>query len=163
MSSSPEEKYRALMRVVRTRFDMIALLQGSVGDCFLVAEACAFHGRKIVEGIAFGCLIAVEHGLGEVPRDVRGKWNADAILLSLKKKNLETVFPSPSIIRPVTAEERRAHPGIGATIEGQPDRRMTLDELSDAYTALHRWNHEINPYVDDDRDGFLNKHEGSLW
>jgi hypothetical protein len=163
MNTSPIDKYRALLRVVRTRFDMIEMLKGSAGDRSLVAEACAFHGRKIVEGIAFGCLIAVEHGLGDAPRDAKGKWNADAILTSLKKKNLGTAFPSPSIIRAATAEERREHGGVGVTIEGQPDRRMTLDELLDAYTHLHRWNHEINPYVDNDRQEFLSKHEGKLW
>lgn len=163
MVTSPVEKYRRLMRVMRGRFDMIDLLKASAGDRFLVAEACAFHGRKIIEAIAFGCLVAIEHGLGEVPRDAKGKWNAEKIFDSLERKNLGTAFPSPSIVRKPTAEELVTHGKLGATVEGQPERRLELSALKKAYVDLHRWNHELNPYVDDGRQEFLDKHEKALW
>jgi hypothetical protein len=162
MKTTPFDKYLAMMSVLRSRFDMIDLLRLSASDRFLVAETSAFHGRKIIEGIAFGCLIAVEHGIGDVPRDARGQWNADSILQSLQKKKLGSAFPSPSIIRKSTADEERTHRSY-TTIDGQLDRRLTLDELRDAYNTLHGWNHEINPYVNEDRQEFLDKNETKLW
>ncbi len=137
MARTPYESYYALMAVIRTRFDMINMLKGSNGDRFLVAESCAFHSRKILEAIAFGCLVSVEHGLGAVPRDAKGKWKADAILKSLAKKGLGTAFPSPSIIRAATQEERQQYAAT-VTIEGQPNRRLTIEELVTVYTQLHR-------------------------
>ncbi len=76
------------MCVVRSRLDFIASARHIDVDPFSIAEVCAFHGRKVIEGIAFGCLIAVEHGLKHVPRDAKGQWSAESILRSLKGKNL---------------------------------------------------------------------------
>ena len=31
------------------------------------------------------------------------------------------------------------------------------------YRRMHRWLHEINPYIDQGRDAFLKKNESTLW
>jgi len=56
----PRDTYLALMLTVRYRFDTIEALQDGSSEPFSRAETAAFHGRKIVEAIAFGCLVAVE-------------------------------------------------------------------------------------------------------
>ena len=65
---TPEQLYVSLMSVVRDRLDAVAGLAASQGGAFARAEAAAFHGRKTVEGIAFGCLVATEHGLKQARR-----------------------------------------------------------------------------------------------
>ena len=65
---TPEQLYVSLMSVVRDRLDAVAGLAAAQGGAFARAEAAAFHGRKIVEGIAFGCLVATEHGLKQARR-----------------------------------------------------------------------------------------------
>lgn len=158
---APEQLYESLMSVVRDRLDAVAVLAASQGAAFARAEAAAFHGRKIVEGIAFGCLVATEQGRKQVPRDAKGQWNAKVILNRLASKNIET-FPSPSILRKANDSERRSG-GVALVVEGQPDRRVTHQELVAIYQRLHRWLHELNPYVSKDRMAFCEQHEASLW
>ena len=158
---TPVENYWSVMKTIRGRFDVIANLKGSAADGFPRGESAAFQGRKIVEGIAFGCLVAVENGLSVVPKDAKGKWNAEDIFKSLKKKGLE-VLPSPSTIRDATDEEARQQ-GVKAVIEGQADRRLSHDDLIEIYQRLHGWAHELNPYTQLDHDSFYAKNEGVLW
>jgi hypothetical protein len=84
----PHHTYLSLMRTIRGRLDLIEQLKEAAGVDFLKAESAAFQGRKIVEAIAFGCLVAVENGLNAVQRDAKGQWNAEDILKNLDKKNL---------------------------------------------------------------------------
>lgn len=156
----PFENYLSIMETVRARLDFIEIIKNSSGDDFARAETAAFHGRKIVEAIAFACLVATEHGLKHVPRDARGQWNAEAIFKSLDKKGLP-VLPSPSIIRPATEAERSAS-NVDITIDGQPDRRLTLGELIAVYQRLHGWLHEVNPYTKD-RATFYSENAPQLW
>ncbi len=93
MTVSAPERYLGLMKTIRARLDMISAIEKANGDSFSRAETAAFHGRKVVEGIAFSCLVATQHGLKHIPRDAKGKWNAEEILRGLLKKNLQ-VFPS---------------------------------------------------------------------
>jgi len=153
--------YLELMRAIRARLDIISQLSASDGDNFALAETAAFHGRKVVEGIAFACLVATDHGLKHVPRDAKGKWNAEEILRSLLKKNIQ-VLPSPSMLRPSTPAEL-ATTATAATIEGLPDRRLTHDALIEIYQRMHRWLHELNPYVSKDREAFCLEHGPTLW
>ena len=161
MNSQPLQQYQALMETIRARLDLIAELRNGHGDDFARAESAAFHGRKVIEAIAFGCLVAVENGLKHVPKDAKGKWNASDIFKSLSKKNLG-VLPSPSEIRHATVEEAQMH-GAKATIEGIPSQRLTSSELISIYERLHRWLHEINPYVADGRDAFVANYRAGLW
>jgi len=76
---TPLENYQALMQAIRNRFDLVDLLKGGDLTSFSINETAAFHGRKILEAIAFSSLVTVEHGLNEVPRDAKGQWNAEKI------------------------------------------------------------------------------------
>ena len=157
----PLENYGSLMQTIRERCDVIGQLKASHAADFARAESAAFHGRKIVEGTAFACLVAIENGLTTIPRDAKGQWNAEDIFKNLKKKGLE-VLPSPSVIRPATPDEEKEH-GVKTTIEGLPERRLTHDELIAIYQRLHGWAHELNPYTWVEHDTFYAKHSPALW
>jgi hypothetical protein len=161
MQNTPEQNYLDLMSSIRDRFDVISKLVKSSGGDFARAETAAFHGRKIVEGIAFGCLVATEKGLRSIPRDAKGQWNAQAILLGLQKKGLQT-FPSPSALRKATSDEQAEH-NASITIEGIPERRISTSDFIAMYQRMHRWLHELNPYVTKDRATFYADHGQSLW
>jgi hypothetical protein len=60
---NPMENYCSLMWTIRARFDVIDTLRQSSADFFSPAESAAFHCRKIVEAIAFACLVAIDNGL----------------------------------------------------------------------------------------------------
>lgn len=162
MANQTAQTYLNLMSVIRSRFDVIEATKASKIDEFLKAETCAFHARKIIEAIAFGCIVALDNSLKHIPRDVKGQWKADAILDALDKKNLGSAFPSPSEIRVATAQEKQEH-NAQQILDGKPDRRITKEELKKVYERMHRWNHEINPYVSSDREVFLKKNQNELW
>ncbi len=149
------------MQTVRGRLDVIAQLKESTANDFARAEAAAFHGRKVVEGTAFACLVAIENGLPTVPKDAKGKWNAEDILKSLKQKGLD-VLPSPSVFREATPAEKQDQ-RVTMVIEGVPERRLTHDELITIYQRLHGWAHELNPYTHDEHETFYAKQSASLW
>jgi hypothetical protein len=159
-SNSPIEQYLSLMSVIRTRFDLIHEIIAINGDDFSKAEICAFHARKIFEGIAFGCLVAIENGMKRIPGDAKGQWNAQKIMRSLRAKQL-AVFPSPSEIRNPTESERMQF-NVKSTIQGQPDRRLTPNELDRLYERMHKWLHEINPYVEKGRQQFVQNYGEAL-
>lgn len=161
MNSVPEQLYVDLMSVIRDRLDTIDSLAAGSGGDFSRAEASAFHGRKVVEGIAFGCLVATENGMKQIPRDAKGQWNAESILKSLSSKNIKT-FPSPSIIRNPTDEERKRD-NVNVVIEGIQERRITNLDFIAMYQRMHRWLHELNPYVAHDRATFYAKNGQQLW
>lgn len=148
------------MATIRYRFETLSALSASSVPRFAKAELAAFHGRKIVEAIAFGCLVATDNGLKHVPRDARGKWNAEEILLGLKSKKISTL-PSPSEIRLANRgaiDESDAR----AVIEGIPQNRLSHDDLIGIYRRFHAWLHELNPYTQPDRDAFHDEKIQSL-
>jgi hypothetical protein len=157
----PRQLYLDLLSTIRDRLDVVGNLAAGNGGDFARAEAAAFHGRKIVEGIAFGCLVATENGLKHIPRDAQGQWNAEVILKSLNKKGL-TTFPSPSIIRQATDEERRCH-NVRIVVEGLAELRITCSEFIAIYQRMHRWLHELNPYSTNGRATFYSHHGQQLW
>jgi len=161
MAKTALEIYDALMTTIRGRLDVIEAVKNSESNDFSRAETAAFHGRKVVEGIAFACLVAIENGIRHVPRDAKGQWNAETILKSLKAKNIPTL-PSPSIIRTASEEEKESD-NVNVVIEGVPERRVSHDELIAIYQGLHRWLHEINPYTEPDRESFYVRHGQLLW
>jgi hypothetical protein len=138
-------QYGELMWGIRKRFEVIRQLDSADGSDFSAAETAAFNLRKIIEAVAFGCLVACENGVKAIPKDAKGQWNADNIFSRLEKHRLD-VLPSPSILRPATADEKREQ-DVNVTIEGVPERRISSEELRSIYVRTHRWLHERNPYV----------------
>lgn len=155
------DTYHSLMLTIRDRFDAIEALQSATFEPLSRAESAAFHGRKIVEAIAFGCLVAIENGFKQVPKDAKGQWNAQNIFKSLKSKGL-TVLPNPSRLRLATVEEQLEN-NVKFTIDGIPERCLSHDDLIAIYQALHVWLHEVNPYVNKDHANFYAQKSEKLW
>lgn len=149
------------MQVVRKRLDFIEELRAIKQDNYWISEIAAVHGRKIIEAIAFGCLISAKNGLKYIPRDVQGHYNAETIFVVLGKKKIE-VLPSLSIIRNATIEEIKMY-NVKNVIEGIPERRITKEELIKKYRRLHGWLHELNPYTKSGQEEFYQKNESLLW
>ena len=154
-------QYEALMRTIRSRLDLIQQLKVTQANGFSKCETAAFHGRKIIEGIAFGCVVALENKTKQIPRDAKGQWNAAKIFKRLQAKSLFP-FPSPSIIRAPTSEEEITH-DVTAVVEGIVERRLSPNELISFYDDFHKWLHELNPYVGLDQSGFLYTDKNNLW
>ncbi len=161
MEPSPQEMYLKLMEVVRHRFDVIKKLSESAVDDYGKSEIAAFHGRKIIEAIAFGCLISAKNGLKHLPQDAQGQYNAQAIIKSLSKKGI-VVYPSPSIIREASSEEREMH-NVKVVVEGIPERRITKEEITKKYQRMHNWLHELNPYTKQGQKEFHQNNSKQLW
>lgn len=154
------QMYHDLMQRIRARFDIIDLLRISEGESFARGESAAFQGRKIIEGIAYACLIAIEHGAQQIPRDAKMHWNAEKIFKSLKSKGFDNL-PSPSAIRPATKEERAD--GHTIVIEGISENRLSHDQITEIYQRLHAWLHEANPYVYGSTGAFDADKTDTLW
>lgn len=73
------------MKVVRNRLDVIKSLANFKVDDYNKTEIAAFHRRKIIEAIAFGCLVGIKNSFSDIPRDAIGQYNAETILRTLKK------------------------------------------------------------------------------
>ena len=160
MPRSSEQLYLELMTVVRERLDTVNLLASAPDANFAHAEAAALHGRKVIEGIAFACLVASQHGQGFVPRTARGQWNAERILDLCSKGIIP--FPSPSIIRYATEEERKLY-NVKCTVAGVPERRIPIREFITMYRRMHPWLHELNPYASPTRGEFYRQNGQQLW
>ncbi|MBN0977909.1 hypothetical protein JTY93_17695 [Pseudomonas hygromyciniae] len=154
------QMYHNLMQRIRARFDVIDLLRISEGEYFTRAESAAFQGRKIVEGIAYACLIAIEHGAQQIPRDAKKQWNAEKIFKNLKSKGFDTL-PSPSEIRSATEQERAD--GLAIVVEGIPVNRLSHDQIAEVYQRLHAWLHEANPYIYGGSEAFGAEKTAILW
>lgn len=160
--SAPHLKYQTLMETIRERLDVVATLRSQAAGTFSAAETAAFQGRKIIEGTAFACLLAIENGLKHVPKDAAGHWNAQTILHSLKKKGIE-VLPNPSVLRKPTAMELAENPSIAWVGEGVREKCLTVAQLVEMYGGFHKWLHEINPYQTTSASKFLSAYGASLW
>jgi len=160
MEKAQEERYQELMEVIRNRFDTIKSIFEIGFDNFNNSEIAAFHGRKIIEAIAFGCLIGTKQGFKTIPKDSVGQYNAEKILKTLSRKGNE-IFPSPSVIRNATKEEEKKY-NVKVTIEGVPERRISKEELIKKYQRMHNWLHELNPYVKEGHKEFNNKNKEQL-
>lgn len=150
---TPLDNYTALMRTLRERFDLMDRFTRNSQITYSGAEIVAYNARKIVEGIAFGCLVAIEHGLKTVPRDAKGQYNAETIFKSLEKKGLN-VLQNPSEMREATDVERNKN-NATVVIEGIPSKQLSYKQLIEIYHYLHGWAHELNPYVESDRNEYL--------
>jgi hypothetical protein len=148
------------MSVVRSRFDSVQSILDQQNVDFSSLEITAFHGRKIIEAIAFGCLIATKNGFKAIPKDAEGQYNAEKILKTLSRKGIET-FPSPSDIRQATPEEIDQFK-FKIIIDGIPENRISKEELIRKYQRMHNWLHELNPYTKEGHEAFHQKHQAQL-
>ena len=155
------DRYLDLMSVARSRFDRLEELQAQGGSALFPMELVAIHVRKIVELIAFGCLVAAENSLTRVPRDAVRQWNAAVILQRLGAREIN-VYPNPAELRDATREEHAAH-GVRATIEGRPERRLTQDQMLSIYESTNKWLHELNPYGKLSPQSLVRDHGTRLW
>jgi len=160
MEKAPQDNYLDLMKIVRKRFDVINALRLSGIDNYDIAEITAFHGRKIVEAIAFGCLVATKNGFKHIPQDAQGQYNAETIFKSLTRKGI-VVLQSPSEIREANEHEQQKY-SVKVSIIGIPERRISNDELVKMYQRMHNWLHELNPYTKDAQEVFYSKHQNQL-
>jgi len=160
VDKTPEDKYLALMKIVRKRFDTIKAIKSTGLDNYDIAEITAFHGRKIIEAIAFGCLIGTKNGINHIPRDAEGQYNAETIFKSLTRKGIN-ILQNPSEIRQATEDEQRQH-NVKVTIDGIQERRISSGELIKMYQRMHNWLHELNPYTKDGQQIFYSKYQNQL-
>jgi hypothetical protein len=160
MNNIPDT-YTDLMAIVRKRLDAIDKIKSLGKENFYLSEIVAFHGRKIVEAIAFSCLLAVDNSLKSVPREAKGQYNAEKIFKILKKKGLNAL-QNPSIIRQASEEEKNQH-NVNVVIEGIPAKFLTYDDLISIYQNLHNWLHELNPYTKNGHTEFNNINHPQLW
>jgi hypothetical protein len=153
------DKYIDLMAIVRKRLDAIDKIKSLGKENFYLSETVAFQGRKIVEAIAFSCLLAVDNSLKSVPREAKGQYNAEKIFKTLKKKGINAL-QNPSIIRQASQEEKNQYDVV---IEGIPAKYLTYDDLISIYQNLHNWLHELNPYTKNGHIEFNNTNHAQLW
>lgn len=157
----PSDQYQRLMQVVRKRLESIQSLSAMNVDDFGKAEMAAFHGRKIIEAVAFGCLIGIKNGLKTIPKDAQGQYNAEKIFKKLMSNSIE-IFPSPSEIRCAAHDEINKH-NAKIVIDGIPERRITREDIIKKYQRMHNWLHELNPYTKDNQEEFYIKNQAQLW
>lgn len=147
VKSTAIEKYLKLASIYRRRVEFAETVLASSAPNALKAETACMQGRKIIETIAFMCLVAMQNSFGEigVPSDVKTHWNASVIFMKLKKKNLN-VLPSPSKMKPSDNLDYKS------IFEGIPEYRLTYDELKGLYEDFHKGLHEPNPFSNFDDD-----------
>lgn len=161
MEKPAQVLYQELMNIIRDRLDVIDALSKMPINSYSKSEIAAFHGRKIIEAIAFGCLVCVRNGLRYIPKDAHGQYNAETIIKSFIKKGID-IFPSPSEIRYATeAGKNESH--VDVIVQGIPDRRITKEELIKIYQRMHNWLHELNPYTKEGQEVFHQKNSEQLW
>ncbi len=130
------------MRNIRARFEVIDGLKLSPSSEYAQLETAAFHLRKSIEGVAFGCLVAIENGLKSVPRDAVGQWNADRIFVRVSKQH--------PLVFPVAVDREDPPEGQNGTqhhLVTDEKRNLKLPEVRAIYRRTHVWLHEMNPYV----------------
>jgi hypothetical protein len=131
----PARAYEASMALIRTRLTTLSATEAN-GNLLARAETFAFQIRKIVEGVAFGALSAVEHRNRSLLKEQRTK-DADKLLSWLAKKNL-LELPSAQRLDPPIGE-------FNIVLSGVAERNLTVDQLSAAYGRASALIHERHP------------------
>ena len=135
----PYTAYEVGMTVIRAR---LLYLDSKPADAhpLVAAEKIAFQVRKIIEGVAFAALSAVEYRNRQMMSDHRGK-GADKLLIWLDKKRLLSL-PSARQVEP--APEPTPVGCLGSLVEA-PDRNMAVEQLRAAYSRASALIHERHP------------------
>jgi hypothetical protein len=139
--SSPEVVYRHLCDRLRVRIEFAEITLNSAAPEWQIVEIASLQGRKAVETISHMCLVATEHGFGElgIPRDAKMQWNAETVFESLRNKKIE-ILPSPSRMK------LSDDPRYKAVFACVPENRLTYDDLIAIYRLFHEGLHDANPY-----------------
>jgi hypothetical protein len=139
--SPPEVRYRALCTRLRGRIESAERNLASDESLAQKIENIGMHGRKAIENIAHMCLVATEHGLGElgIPQDAKQHWNAETMFNRLERRKIN-ILPSPSRMHPSKDQKFRA------IFAGVKEHRLSYKELVDLYRLFHEPMHEPNPY-----------------
>lgn len=146
------------MTTVRARHELVFGLGLKQGSAFVDFETAAFHLRKSIEDIAFGCLVAMDKGFKKIPRDAQGQWNADKIFSKIKNQD-SIVFPE-SFDRVDPGQESPS--GVNHHIVPHNDANLSIDDVRGIYSRLHVWNHEWNPYVNVHRKDYEKRKTGLI-
>ena len=148
------------MTRISDRFRLIDQIKAIGKGSFSANEGIAFQVRKIVEGVAYGCVVSSEAGSKAKIRSARGHWNAKNVLNELDKKSCLSL-PNPSELR-AASEEEAQRDAVKWTIEGQPSKCLSKKQIIDIYEHTHSWLHELNPFYNDSKT-FLDANEETLW
>jgi hypothetical protein len=138
---TPIQIYYDLCHRLRQRIEFAESIAAAKAPDWAIAEAISLQGRKSIETIAHMCLVATEHGLGElgIPKDVKKQWNAEIIFSRLKSKKL-TVYPAP--ISAAASDD----PKYKLIATGIPEARLSYDDFIAIYKTFHEGLHDLNPY-----------------
>ena len=147
------------MARISDRFRLIEQIQTIGKGHFAANEGIAFQLRKIIEGVAFGCVVSSELGTKIKIRNARGHWNAKHVFNELAKKGCLTL-PNPSVLRAPLGDELQED--IKWVIEGLPRKCLTKQAVIEIYERTHVWLHEINPFYSDSKK-VLTDNEDMLW
>lgn len=147
------------MSRIADRVRLIWQIQELGKGSFSANEGIAFQLRKIIEGLAYACVIASETGSKSKIRSARGHWNARTIFNQLDKKGC-LGLPNPSELRSAEADE--AMDEVKSVIQGKPEKCLSKSQIIEIYERTHDWLHEINPFYAERLDD-LAKREDSLW
>lgn len=132
----PSSAYHASMVLLRNRFANIT--QNPSGESSLMrAERIALQVRKIVEGVAYSCLSAVEHRNHQTLREQRTK-DADKLLGWLEAKKLLRL-PNAQRLKPPPSSEYKI------VAEGATDYDLDTTFLKAAYSRSSELIHECHP------------------
>ena len=130
------------MRNIRARFDIIDGLKLSKISEYAELETAAFHLRKSIEGVAFGCLVTMENGLNSVPRDAQGEWSADRIFSKMARQK-PAIFPLA-----VNSEDPPQNSiGVQHHLTENKQHNLRVGQVRSIYRRTHPWLHEMNPYI----------------
>jgi len=132
----PAAAYEATMAIIQRRF--LAIANKPDDETALNrAERVALHVRKIVEGVAYGCLSGVEHRNQQTLKDQRSK-DADKLLSWLKAKNLLKLPAAQRLEPPPSPEFKMVLAGAGIY-------DLDVDRLNAAYSRASALIHERHP------------------
>ena len=141
LSSEALNEYRKLMIDIKTRSEFIEQLDTSLPRHIGWLESVCLQIRKILENIAYACLVANGQ---HMPNKIRRKYNPDEILSKLDQV-IPGCWPEPVLTNKPEPTARR-HPQDAGTIDTRPSGDWLIRaELPEIYGRLGDLLHNRNP------------------
>ncbi len=138
----PLRNYEHIMLMAKRRLMFIEQFDDQRVD-FLKVEMIAVQMRKIIEGIAYGCVSACELGGESLNDDVRDGYGADKVLSELIRLNVGFV-PRPCAFS-VAGEKAVEDWSISNAGFSRSDAFFYAKDYSRTYKKLHQYAHEFHP------------------